>query len=348
MSDYLSDLARMIAAEGPRVRPRLAARFEPTQPALGPAFAWDVNVPESENPDVGIVGEAETTDAKPVPLSGPPVRSPQPRLPAEDTSAAAPHGRLHPTATAADQPKIDGPAVPRSTRQAQSGSRPEAAEPRAVPSSGVDQVQPRVRTMPPATEEAAPEPAPPVSAAPPAIEARRRSSAAPEPAAPSRPGAISPAATDEAPPARRSFEPTVSHRPQLATAPSAPAVEVSPAPPVIPHQAEVRRDPVTQTPGPRTDQPAEVEPAPSADTQPPAVPPTREIPVEPTPIRPMADGPARQRREAQPAPTIRVTIGRIEVRATTPPTPKPPPRPARREPTVSLDQYLEQRNGGHR
>ena len=51
-----------------------------------------------------------------------------------------------------------------------------------------------------------------------------------------------------------------------------------------------------------------------------------------------------------PAPTIRVSIGRIEVRAVTP----PPPAPPRRErvgpssPPLSLDDYLKQRGGGRR
>lgn len=51
-----------------------------------------------------------------------------------------------------------------------------------------------------------------------------------------------------------------------------------------------------------------------------------------------------------PAPTIRVAIGRIEVRAITPP-PAPPARrelPVRSGPALSLDDYLKQRNGGQR
>lgn len=51
------------------------------------------------------------------------------------------------------------------------------------------------------------------------------------------------------------------------------------------------------------------------------------------------------------APTIRVAIGRIEVRAITPP-PTPPPAqpstPVRSGPALSLDEYLKQRNGGQR
>ena len=49
-----------------------------------------------------------------------------------------------------------------------------------------------------------------------------------------------------------------------------------------------------------------------------------------------------------PAPTIKVAIGRIEVRAVTPPAPAQRETPARPGPLLSLDDYLEQRNGGHR
>ncbi len=51
----------------------------------------------------------------------------------------------------------------------------------------------------------------------------------------------------------------------------------------------------------------------------------------------------------QPQPVIRVTIGRIEVRATPPPpVPAPQPRAPRPAPALSLQEYLEQRNGGER
>ncbi|HEX8556919.1 MAG TPA: hypothetical protein VF668_02395 [Pyrinomonadaceae bacterium] len=59
---------------------------------------------------------------------------------------------------------------------------------------------------------------------------------------------------------------------------------------------------------------------------------------------------ARDAQEAQAAtapPTIEVTIGRIEVRAVTPPAPAPPPARARREPPrMSLDEYLRGHDGG--
>ena len=55
--------------------------------------------------------------------------------------------------------------------------------------------------------------------------------------------------------------------------------------------------------------------------------------------------------EAKPegTPTIQVTIGRVEVRAITPPaTPAPRTRPARPGPALSLDDYLRERNRGER
>ncbi len=62
--------------------------------------------------------------------------------------------------------------------------------------------------------------------------------------------------------------------------------------------------------------------------------------------------PAAQTRATTPeasgaAPTIRVTIGRIEVQAMTPPAP-PPPRHARPGPSLSLEDYLKQYNGRQR
>ncbi len=80
-------------------------------------------------------------------------------------------------------------------------------------------------------------------------------------------------------------------------------------------------------------------------------------PIAPRMVRPQLDGylerGPQEPRVAAPessAPAIRVTIGRIEVRAITPP-PMPPAQrttPARPGPELSLDDYLKQHNGGHR
>jgi hypothetical protein len=49
-----------------------------------------------------------------------------------------------------------------------------------------------------------------------------------------------------------------------------------------------------------------------------------------------------------PPPTIRVTIGRIEVRAIMPPSPPTRAKPVRPGPTLSLEDYLKQRNKGQK
>lgn len=80
-----------------------------------------------------------------------------------------------------------------------------------------------------------------------------------------------------------------------------------------------------------------------------AVPALRPAPLEPT-ARQRSDVSPRpalpRRRAAETEPTIRVTIGRVEVRAVTPPS-RPPSKPAElRRPPLSLDEYLERRNAG--
>lgn len=74
---------------------------------------------------------------------------------------------------------------------------------------------------------------------------------------------------------------------------------------------------------------------------------TREPAIQPISIEqivPPANTQPRASEPAEPA-VIRVTIGRIEVRATTPPLP-PAPRTRPPGPALTLDDYLKQRNGG--
>jgi hypothetical protein len=64
---------------------------------------------------------------------------------------------------------------------------------------------------------------------------------------------------------------------------------------------------------------------------------------------PVAHLPARQDEPPEKTQTIRVTIGRIDVRAVTAPAPQEPRRaPARPAPQLSLADYLKQRGGGRR
>ncbi len=54
--------------------------------------------------------------------------------------------------------------------------------------------------------------------------------------------------------------------------------------------------------------------------------------------------PAPPPHAAQTPPAIHVTIGRVEVRAVTPPAARPAPQPKPVKPAMSLADYLEQRN----
>jgi hypothetical protein len=64
--------------------------------------------------------------------------------------------------------------------------------------------------------------------------------------------------------------------------------------------------------------------------------------------RPPLDAPPVRPDDASAEPVVRITIGRVEVRAVLPP---PVPRPRREPPapkTLSLDEYLDRRHGGKR
>lgn len=61
-----------------------------------------------------------------------------------------------------------------------------------------------------------------------------------------------------------------------------------------------------------------------------------------------AAGPGDSVTTPESKPTIRISIGRIEVRATTPPAPMPRAKTVQPAPTLSLDEYLKQRRPGQR
>jgi len=75
----------------------------------------------------------------------------------------------------------------------------------------------------------------------------------------------------------------------------------------------------------------------------------RERLVTVPPVPPAAFAAPRSARDTQPAePAVRITIGRIEVRAA--PPPPPPPRPSERTApqALSLEDYLDRRHGRRR
>lgn len=56
--------------------------------------------------------------------------------------------------------------------------------------------------------------------------------------------------------------------------------------------------------------------------------------------------PSAPEAEAPAAPTIKITIGRVDVRAVTPDKEAPRPAPAARNPALTLEEYLKRRSGG--
>lgn len=65
-------------------------------------------------------------------------------------------------------------------------------------------------------------------------------------------------------------------------------------------------------------------------------------------IEPAAPAPTEQVAAHAAAPTIKITIGRVDVRAVMPAAPATRPAPARPGPSLSLEDYLQQREGGKR
>jgi hypothetical protein len=139
------------------------------------------------------------------------------------------------------------------------------------------------------------------------------------------------------------------------------AAELAPEPSSLPGPVQSLSEPRADRGGAAEPaKPVPVEPAmPGRETLPPETPPPA---AQALPTREGATIVARPRtRLAQPAepvpaegkqpvsgpespPTIRVTIGRVEVRAVMPPAPEPAP-PPRHAPRLSLDDYLKQRSG---
>lgn len=216
-------------------------------------------------------------------------------------------------------PSIPSPAMPAALQPASPTLTPPARQP-ASPSP-----LPPTPTLRPASPEPTPPPQkqPPVNHAPAAIQ----------PAPPRQPVL--------APPAPVNVTPTSRHH----RAEPQPATETHP--PVIIREQITQLKQVIETRAPST---------------PPLVETVREQPIQPAPpvkaaIRPEqikpftpANGRAPHHQPpvtppTEPTPTIQITIGRIEVRATPPPPAKVEQKQPR-TPVMSLDDYLRQRNGG--
>ncbi len=300
------------------LRPRLQSRFE------SPSLTAEMHpaTPADSAPPEGTVHPPpdETVRAEPAETVQPP-----------DPAHGSPEGRMQPGPVPARQDAGRPGETEVQDFTTSAPTAPSGAPPRTVPAeSGSDRPRepvaahpsPASRPGPPATqrkEEARPEddradgfPAP--ASMGPSGSAPRAAPAEPVPGAPYRPAAAVPHSPFRpGPPATQRKEKAGAGVGRAQEAPTSASSEPS-------------------GPPPRTA---------SAETR-------RAAPFEPAAPQPIAGRPARTQAAERDTPTIRVTIGRIEVRATVPSPTQAPKRPERRRPALSLDQYLQRRNGGGR
>lgn len=376
--DYLGNLAAASLNRAPGVRPRLAARFERPQADAGLVMPRPA---ESEPAHLKLDRIAGTPDAstarpidssaeqavppgRPAELARPAVRPPESRQddlsPTPDESPSTARRSLEPPvagqpearpATGIQKPQTTSLPVKLGLEAPQSAAVAPPDREQAAPSRALRPQQERPVAQQGAYDGAAPPAAdPPASvpilatlAAPYSEPDSRTQFEAPWPSQPSMEAELRPASLGQwqAGPESRTVEPLASRDRR-----ESPAVAARSAPQI---EAQVR---------PLADEPAQLttdlvfRPTPGDDLAQPdaalsATPTMREI-VRET-IRPhwqaRREGPSPP--PAGSAPTIRVTIGRIEVRANVLPAPQPQAKPARRQPPLPLDAYLKRRNQGH-
>jgi len=344
MSGYLTSLVRRAMAPELSVRPRLPSMFGPP-PMPGPRLDSAMPVVEDEGVEETITPRRGKADARTL------------RAAAPASPAAAPEPPM-PEATAPARPS----APPRPERHAIRSARPDAA-------AETDRPSPQQADAPRDEPSAPPEERRAVELRQPIRDVAERDAAEQEQQVPALPrllGARTPDERSSEPSNARVARPIVSpDRIEVKDAakddrghpvPSAPADR-----PRLPQRAD-RVDPalrVTRTeimPRPAEQAPHSVgrdrDDQVTADARETA--PAREpgrAPGEPLPVRSRLSLPPRRddraaERPTAPDPIIQVTIGRVEVRASTSPEPRQKPRPANG--AGSLDDYLRQRSGRSR
>ncbi len=346
MSGYLSNLLARSLQPGAAIRPRRASWFEPT-PGVNVAAPWPEATTEALGvPSAGTLEVSGRARGQPTP-SPDPVLEPPPALPISETAPAEVAPKPVPLPS---RPSRIEPARTVSVHAEPEAPRPEPGV------EGASEAPPRPRD---ATER----PGPAIPALPPDAP-----SAPLSPVEPNPPGAAVPPGPIRPKPGRvvEALEPpVVSPSPLPLDAPSAPLSAVEPDPP----GAAVPPGPIR----PKGESTVEAAERPSTPVRPlgpegalPERPPLADI-ASPTPQSvtprfprpPAVDAPTikpnvlavprfQEATQAAPAsseeaPTIRVSIGRIEVRAITPPPPRR--KTVRQAPTMSLDDYLKQYRG---
>jgi hypothetical protein len=372
MSDYLTNLATTLTNPEPAVRPRLGARFESTRPVL-PGIGYQVasiRDPEDAPPHAlnpqhptpaggGMVVPIEHQDpgteyqaprGRPTPSSAQSSvlhtgrrRTPPPAL-SELAAAHTPSERPQPAPQTPFVDRVNAAGTfPRQPQQAAAATTATAVKPPELPVSDVAADSP-VTTAPKGRIPRGPEqssavqrqsrldamPGAPVTQPAPAL-GRKADAMVVEP--------ISPAAVARSRPLAQAVEPHTPHSGRLATAQVQPSPDLAQTGTLAPVVAPGARRPIR--PGSRGAIEGE---------QPPERLPNMRPAVGLRSITPatQSDRLSTGAQTAPAAPTIRVTIGRVEVRVTAPPAPVAPSKSTVRKPIVSLEEYLAQRNGDRR
>lgn len=335
MSDFLASLVSRSLGLAQTIQPRPLSRYE-----AEPGYGWSLQPPDT------VVGEPApepllpTADSEQLPAergapavflpSVPPPAPGQPDMPSISAPAPFPQVVSPSPGTGAPGFDLEGDRPPRLT----------TLQARLAPA---DQLHAGLRATSPivhASDEPMDVPGPLPSARPerqadpadvPSGNAPARDSQMPSAAPPSGSRPTRPATPQQSAPGPRATSPTRGVSEAIApTEQLKPLARLVTAPPADPVRVTAERA-----------APAVVQPG---------------IPMRPATAmlitRPQEAPPAalssEQNRPAaqQQAPVIRVNIGRIEVRAVTPAPPAPHPASLRPGPTLSLDDYLKQRDGG--
>ena len=325
MSDFLQHLVARSLGQTEGVNPRLPSRFEVT--------SWREEPPEAEQE------EEQEAGAQPKGIDTPPAR----RRPVSE--AEPPPERTEPTPLRAEPPQVEPrPEMPETTfvlpveaTSVRRASLPEdlprkphpTVRPATAPQSrAASKARAPIAAQRPVAELAMPERQEGGSASLPVRQEQEAVPLAPEvrPAVslePEAPPVVRPKASEEASPSEKPAEP----RPSAAPPPVVP-VRVSPEPP--------RAVPPVLEPIP----PKEAAPAPERTEKA-----ARE--AGPRLLQPVSSARVPDSAPQAAPPMISVTIGRIEVRATPPPSrPQPAPRPRQTAPKISLEDYLRKRSEG--
>lgn len=327
MSDYLGQLIARSFDQAETLRPRPVALFEPSQPATGLPAPPD-EVPVSDRTSSVL---PPTAPPPPHPVAAP-LHAPVPAPPSVGaTPTLRPPLEVHPL----EAPPVHAPPP----REAPLAPEPSTtSEPQAPPSPSVPPTAPQtlLSTAPRVVEHVTEtvRPAPPPATVPPVMSEVVRV----QPTREIITERIVEAKLQPPPPA------APSPRGQTLLPADAPVIDHGTEPP----RAELSRRQPSQPPPLPPDlhdlrSATEVRPAPS-----PSASTSRAAAKTTMVIQPRVEAPREQATmppsSPPPSPTIHVTIGRVEVRAS---SPSPPSRRPRPQPAVmSLDEYLEQRASG--